>query len=125
MKQNVNVVWYSIFTVAMVLGCSLISIRVMTVISYISILRVIKFFKTDMTFFGCFVLSLHYIGKLYYWLLRNSCVQLVHLIFSVLYKRLYAVFTKVNFQQIKNISISKYVVYTPSRQYLCTYLFCV
>ena len=119
------VVWYSIFLVATIMDCSLISIGVMAVISYFSILRVIKLFKADMRFFCCFIISVQYISKLCHWLFWRFFMQLLHLICRVPYNLFYIIFMAVYLQWMKNISTSKWVVYTPFRQLKHVDLFCI
>ena len=95
-------------------------------IFYLSILRIIiplpfsisKFLKTDMTFFCCFVLSFQYISKLCHWPLWKHFSQVISFTPSsaCYYKLLHTIFTTVHLHWIKNISISKCAVYTPSRQ---------
>ena len=52
-KHSWNVIWYLIFQVAIIVSCSLILTSVVAVISYFSILWVIKLFKANMTLFRC------------------------------------------------------------------------
>ena len=65
--------------------------------------------------------SVNYIIESY----GNAWYKRFYLIFNVLYKFLYIVFTTVHFQWIGGISISKRTVYTSSRQYLGIDFFCI
>ena len=113
LKHNRNMVWYSIFQFAVVVGCFLIQIYVITVISYISVLRVNTLFQTDAAFFGFLVLFFHNVSKLLcHRLLWKCCVEQLQLITIVLRKLLYTAFTIFHLHWVKNIFISKRVVYT-------------
>ena len=103
------------------------STRVIIVISlsFYSFLRLIKLFKTDMGFFCCLMLYFQYIRKLYHWLLWKSCMQLLYLIFKVLYKLLHIIFTAIHLQWIRKISTSKRAVYISFRRFMSLYLFCM
>lgn len=65
------------------------------------------------------------LSKLSHLLLRKCCIQLLYLIFSVLYKLYHTVFTAAHFRWIKNKSITKGAVYTLSRPCMCVYVVCV
>ena len=75
MKHNGNVVWYLKFKVAIAAGCSTIETRVMTMISYLSGLSLIKLLKTDLTFFCHFILSFQHISELCHWLLHTTTLS--------------------------------------------------
>ena len=60
--------------------------------------------------FCCYRLFFQYVYKLCHLLLWKCCIQPIYLIFNVLYWFLYAAFTMVNFQWIKNISMCKCAV---------------
>ena len=94
----------------------------MTVISYLSVLRLIKLFKKVMKLFCSFKVSFLHISQLCHSLLWKCRIQRLYLIFNVLYKLSYTVFTMVYFQWIKNISICKKSMYTKSMRYKCLYL---
>ena len=94
----------------------------MTVISYLSVLRLIKLLKKVMKLFCSFKVSFLHISKLCLSLLWKCRIQRLYLIFNVLYKLPYTGFTMVYFQWIKNISICKKSMYTKSMRYKCLYL---
>ena len=78
-----------------------------------------------MGFFCCLMLYFQYIRKLYHWMLWKSCMQLLYLIFKVLYKLLHIIFTAIHLQWIRKISTSKRAVYITSRRFMSLYLFCM
>ena len=79
-KHNGDVVWYPIFQVSIIVGCSSIYTGVVAVISYLSIFRVIELFEADGTLFCCLVFSIQHIGKFYHGLPWKCFIQpLYHL----------------------------------------------
>ena len=92
----------------------------MTVISYFSILRAIKLFKTGMTFFCCFMLSFQQVSPV-----TGCCGNFSYSHFVSSSMCATKVFPTVHFYWIKIIYIYKRAVYTQLRWYMYVYLFCI
>ena len=91
--HNWNAVWYLIFQVAIIVGCSSIFTRVVAVISYPSILWIIKSFEANATLFWCLLFSFLHISTLCHRLPWECFIQPLYLFFYVFYKLFHTVFT--------------------------------
>ena len=94
-------------------------------ISYLLILQNIKLFEENVTLFCCLVFSLQHIGKFYHRLPWKCFIQPLYLFFYVSYKLFHIFLASVHFQGVRDISIGKCTVYTPSLRHMCVYLFCI
>ena len=92
-------------------------------ISHFSIPWVVKLFGGVALLFCCLVFSFQYISKLCYGRPWKCFIQPLYLFFYVFYKLFHTVLASVHFEGVRDISIGKGAVYTPSWRYMCIYLF--